>query len=229
MKCKISNRYMDFRGMMCFLPVPLLRKYKGVFITGTDTGVGKTMISCLIAKELRKRGISVGIMKPVCTGSRKDAFLLRKSAGTDDTIDDINPIFLKKPLAPLVAARLEKKRIYLEKILSAYKKLCRRYNFMIVEGTGGLLVPVTKDIFMADIAGLLGLPVIIVSRAGLGAINHTLLTINCARHYRLKILGFILNNTKKCRQGLAEKTNPGAISKLGRVKYLGTVRYYGNR
>lgn len=211
--------------MRFYLPSDLLSGHKGVFITGTDTGVGKTFIACLIARELRKKGISIGVMKPVSTGGRQDALLLKKYAGVDDPLDEINPIYFKKSLAPCVAARFENRNINFTKILKSYKNLCRRHKFLIVEGIGGLLVPITDKAFTADLAKMFGLPLLIVSRPGLGAINHALLTINCARRHGLKILGFVINYTEKCKKGFAERTNPGIISKLGKVKFLGEFTY----
>lgn len=207
------------------LPEFAVNKYKGIFVTGTDTGVGKTKIACLIAEDLRKKGISVGVMKPISSGGRQDALLLKKSANADDPLNEINPVYFKKPLAPWIAARLEKKKINFAKIYNAYKKLCRRHNFLIVEGAGGLLVPIANNMYMVDLAKKFNLPLIIVSRSGLGAINHTLLTINCARQRGLKILGFVLNYTKHTRKDVAEKTNPKVISKLGKIIFLGSVTY----
>lgn len=199
--------------------------YKGVFITGTDTGVGKTRVACLIAEELRGKGISFGVMKPISSGGREDAILLKKASGVDDSLDDINPVYFKKALAPWIAARFERNKLNLSSILKSYKKLCRRHNFLLVEGAGGLLVPITEKLFMADLAKMFGLPLVIVSRPGLGSINHTLLTINCARRYGLKVLGFIMNYTRRSKKGLAEKTNPGVISRLGRIRFLGAIPY----
>lgn len=204
----------------------MVSRYKGIFITGTDTCVGKTYIARIIAEGLKKKGVSVGVMKPISSGGREDAILLKKSAGVDDPLDDINPVYFKKPLAPWVAATLQKKSVNLTKILNSYKNLCRRYKFLLVEGAGGLLVPITKNLYMADIARMFGLPIIIVSRPGIGTINHTLLTINCARQYGLKVLGFVVNYTNRCKKGLAERTNPSVISKLGRIRFLGVLPYY---
>lgn len=195
---------------------------KGIFITGTDTGVGKTRVACLIAEELRKNGASIGVMKPISSGGREDAISLKEASGVEDTLDDINPVYFKKALAPWVAAR---RKINLGKILRSYKKLRQRRNFLIVEGAGGLLVPITEKFYMADLVKMFGLPLLIVSRPGLGSINHTLLTIRCARQYGLKVLGFVMNYTKQSKKGLAEKTNPKVISRLGKVRFLGEVPY----
>ena len=103
-----------------------LPKSRGIFVTGTDTEVGKTTVSAIIVKQLREEGISVGVMKPVSTGSRKDAAYLKKTAGVEDSLEIINPVFLKKPLAPFVAARIDKKKVDLERIWQAYKILKRK-------------------------------------------------------------------------------------------------------
>ena len=202
-----------------------LPKSRGIFVTGTDTEVGKTTVSAIIVKQLREEGISVGVMKPVSTGSRKDAAYLKKTAGVEDSLEIINPVFLKKPLAPLAAARIDKKKINLERIWQAYKILKEKYDFLVIEGAGGLLVPVTKKSYIIDIAKRFGLPLVIVSRPGLGTINHTLLTACYARNYGLNVAGFIINYTKPCRKGMAERTNPKLISQLGKIKLLGIVPY----
>lgn len=211
--------------MTFYLPLSVVSRHKGIFIAGTDTCVGKTYIAGGIARRLREKGVSVGVMKPISSGGREDAILLKKSAGVDDSLDDINPVYFKNPLAPWVAATLQRETINITKILNAYKNLCRRHKFLIVEGAGGLMVPITRSLYMVDLARMFGLPIIIVSRPGLGTINHTLLTINCARRYGLRVLGFVVNYTSRYRKGLAEKTNPSVISKLGKVRFLGDVLY----
>lgn len=203
----------------------LPKKNKGVFVAGTDTGIGKTIISSLIVKQLRENKVNVGVMKPVAAGSRNDSVFLKRIAGVNDSLELINPIFLKKPLAPWVAAKIDRRKINLGKIWKAYKILKKKYDYIVVEGTGGLLVPVTENVYIIDIAKQFGLPLVIVSRPGLGTINHTLLTINYARDYGLKVAGFIINYTKPHKRGLAERTNPGVISQLGRIKLLGVVPY----
>lgn len=198
---------------------------KGIFVTGTDTEVGKTYVSCAIIKQLKEKGANVGVMKPIASGSRQDSVFLKKAAGVNDPIDIINPIFFEKPLAPWVAAKLTGKRINLGKVWDAYKVLKKKYEFLIIEGAGGLLVPVTEKTYIIDIAKQFNFPIVIVSRPNLGTINHTLLTVNYARHYGLKVEGFVVNYAKPYKKGLALETNPDVISQLGKAKLLGIVPY----
>lgn len=217
-----------------------LPKNKGIFVTGTDTGIGKTVVSGVLVKHLKSKGYSVGVMKPVASGARRvkgklvsdDAVYLKKISKSDDSLDLINPILLKEPLAPLVAARIEKRKIDLEKIYSSYKVLSRKYDYVVVEGVGGLLVPITRKINVADIAKRMKLPIVIVSRPGIGTINHTLMTIDCARRYGLRIEGVIFNYIKKLKKDKAIETNPSILKEIGKVKILGTVSFskkYKNR
>lgn len=202
-----------------------LPKGKGIFVTGTDTEVGKTHVAGLIIRQLREKGINVGVMKPVATGSRNDAIFLKRVAEVNDPLDLINPVFLKKPLAPWIAAGIDGKRIDTSSIWDAYSILKKKYEFIIIEGIGGLLVPITRKVYIIDIAKRFGFPLVIVSRPGLGTINHTLLSVNYARDYGLSVAGFVINYTKPYKRGLAEKTNPDVISRLGRVKLIGVVPY----
>ncbi len=206
---------------------------RGIFITGTDTGVGKTYVAAGIAAALRAQGANVGVMKPVETGCRlrsgrlipADAVNLFRAAGSNDPIALINPYRLRKPLAPSVAARLEGKRILVSRIMHAYRTLLRRHDFMIIEGAGGIMVPLTRNYLFLDLARSIGLPVVIVARPGLGTINHTLLTIEVLRERGISTAGVVLNQTNKKRPGLAEETNPGVIEKITQVPVLGTVPY----
>lgn len=202
-----------------------LLKNKGVFITGTDTEIGKTFVAGLVVKELKRKGINPGVMKPFASGSREDALYLKKIAKVNDSLETINPVFFRKPLAPYVAAQLSKKRIYLNKVWNAYKILKNKYDFLVIEGAGGLFVPITNKIHIIDVAKKFNLPLIIVSRPGLGTINHTLLTVKCARDYGLEIEGVIINYSKPQKKELAEKTNPDIIMKFGKVRILGIVPY----
>lgn len=206
---------------------------KGIFITGTDTGVGKTYVACGIAAALRSTGIDVGVMKPAETGCPArngklvplDAMRLMKAAGAKDVLGLVNPYRFRKPLAPSVAARMERKSVRSKKILDSYDALSRRHDFMIVEGAGGIMVPLAGDYLFLDLAKALGLPALIVARPGLGTINHTLLTVGALRGGGIKIKGVIINYTFGGKSGWAEKTSPAVIEELSGVNILGVVPY----
>ncbi|GBD96846.1 MAG TPA: dethiobiotin synthase [Nitrospirae bacterium] len=206
---------------------------KGIFITGTDTGTGKTFVAKGLIKAMREKGLNVCPMKPVETGCRikngelipEDTVKLIKASGVTEPIDLINPYRLNHPLAPSVAAEIEGVKISRKKIFSAYKKLSKKYDLMIVEGAGGIMAPVYKKYLFLDLAKDLNLPVVIVSRPGLGTINHSLLTIEAARNKGLNVLGVIINYALKTKKGLPEKTVPEVIEKLGGVPLLGVVPY----
>ena len=207
--------------------------HKGIFVTGTDTGVGKTCIAAGLLRAFKERGMSVCPMKPVESGCRmrngslipEDAVTLLNASGAGETIDTINPYRLNHPLAPGVAAEIEGIHIYKNKIGSAFRRLSKKYDLIIVEGAGGIMVPVFRKYLFLDLIHDLRLPVIIVSRPGLGTINHTLLTIDAARNRGLQVLGVIVNYTARTKRGLSETTNPDVIEKLGGIPVLGIVRY----
>lgn len=206
---------------------------KGIFITGTDTGVGKTFVACGLIEAMITMGLSVCPMKPVESGCGikkgelipEDTVHLIKTSGINEPLDLVNPYRLKHHLAPSVAAEIERVKINKKKILSSFKHLLKKYDVTIVEGAGGGMVPVYKKYLFLDLAKDLDIPVIIVSRPGLGTINHTLLTLEAARSRGLKILGVIFNYAEKTKRGLSEKTNPGVIKSLGDVTLLGEIPY----
>ncbi len=210
-----------------------LLKYNGFFITGTDTDVGKTLIAGAIAKILRQSGKNVGVFKPVATGCKKinkkliseDAEFLAHFAKSKFPLDIINPITFKTPAAPLACEKAENKKIDLRKIAAAYKKICQKSDFVIVEGIGGIKVPITKNIDVLGLAKLFNLPVVIVARSKLGTINHTLLTIDAVRRAGLLLAGVIINGYDEKTKDYAEKTNSGMIKKLGNVKILTIVPF----
>jgi dethiobiotin synthetase len=199
----------------------------GIFITGTDTGCGKTYVTILLAKYFISQGIDAGVMKPISTGPRSenDAYVLRRELNLKDPIDLINPVKLKYPLAPYPAAMKEGKRITLDKIFKAYKKLSRQHEMVLVEGIGGVAVPINASYAVIDLIRDLGLPAIVVARAGLGTINHTLLTVSALRQERIEILGIIMNGFKG--KELSEKTNAEIIGKLGGVPVLAKIPFSG--
>lgn len=198
---------------------------KGVFITGTDTAVGKTTFACLLIKALKTKGIDCGVMKPVqCAGN--DAYLLKKCAGASEPLSSINPFYSRYPYAPPIAFLRDKIKFSRDKVLKLYAELSGRHKFMLVEGAGGLLAPVTPRYFIADLAKDLGLPLLIVSRSGLGAINHTLLTVEYARRRGLKIQGLVFNCLSK-KDTLSQRFNPQIIGKIARLPLLGVIPYKG--
>jgi dethiobiotin synthetase len=202
-------------------------KYRGVFITGTDTGVGKTVVAAGLVASLRNSGVDIGVMKPIETGfspRSSDAFFLKRMAGLNDPLENICPYRFKFPLSPYTAAHLEKASIRLDKIRQAYHRLMKKHQGTLVEGAGGLLVPITRKMTMADLALRLNLPLLIVARTNLGTLNHTLLTVEVAKRRGIKVVGVIFNHLVQ-RRGLAEKTNPSVIKDFLSVPILGEIPY----
>lgn len=197
--------------------------HKGLFITGTDTGVGKTAVAGGLAAALRKRGIDVGVFKPVASGGTADARFLKAASGIADPVEAIAPVRLAEPLSPNVAAEREGRRLDLEPILSAFARLDHEY--ILVEGIGGLLVPLRDDLLVADLAAALGLPLLVVARAGLGTINHTLLTLEAAAARNLNVLGVVYNATQPGSPDAAAQTSPAVIARISGVPSLGTLPF----
>jgi dethiobiotin synthetase len=206
--------------------------HNGIFITGTDTGVGKTYVAKGLTRTFISRGLDVGVMKPAETGCRKragqlfprDAMSLRKAAVVSDPLDLINPYRFSRPLAPSVAAEQEGNSIDPARIIHCFQELSRRHDFMIVEGAGGIMTPLSQNYLFLDLAEILRLPVVIVSRPCLGTINHTLLTISSLKTRTIDIAGVVICYAEKWRDGLAEKTNPAVIEAVSGVRVLGIVQ-----
>jgi dethiobiotin synthetase len=170
----------------------------GLFVTGTDTGVGKTVVSCALVRALRERGVDAGAMKPIETGvgpeGPLDAIALRDAAGASDPLEDVCPQRFALPAAPNVAAKAESRRVDLNAIRSALARIAKRRDLVVVEGAGGLLVPIRDGVTMADLAQDMGLPLLIVARASLGTINHTLLTLEAAAGHGLPVVGVVISH-----------------------------------
>ena len=170
----------------------------GFFVTGTDTGVGKTFVACALARGLRGRGLDVGVMKPVETGvgpdGPQDARALRAAAECSDALGEICPLALPLPAAPSVAAEGAGVGIALSWLRDRFRALAARHRWMIVEGAGGLLVPLSPEATMADLAGALGLPLLVVARGRLGTINHTRLTLEAATSRALSLAGVVVSH-----------------------------------
>ena len=205
---------------------------KGIFVTGTDTGVGKTLVSVGLITLLKERGMCVGVMKPVESGCRReegglipeDAIMLKNAAESQDDLDMINPYALEAPLAPALAAEMEGVEIKLEVIQRAFEILTSRHDIVIAEGAGGFLVPIFGDFFMADLAKELDLPLLLVTEAKLGIINHTLLTLAHAREREIPVLGIVMNQTSN-QKGLPESLNPDALKRWAKAPFLGTIPF----
>ncbi len=199
---------------------------KGIFITGTDTCVGKTVFSAALAKLLKKRGINVGVMKPVTSGCNErngrlvsaDAELLAWSAGVEMD-QEVAPYLFKEPIAPSAAAEMEHKKIEFSRIVAAYHRLAEEHDFVIVEGAGGLMVPLAGGLMVADLIKLLDLPLLVVARPNLGTVNHTILTCFVARELGLEVKGTIINNYPDSPDS-AESTAPHLIDSLSGVPLL---------
>ena len=200
---------------------------RGIFVTGTDTGVGKTIVAATLARLLRMNGVSVGAMKPVTSGCHEedgllvsnDARLLCQAAGIE-LCDDVAPYRLREALAPAEAARIDGVRIDFSHIKSAFERLAASYQYVIVEGAGGLMVPLCGGLLVADLALELELPLLVVARPGLGTINHTVLTCYAARQLGLQVAGVIINGMPES-PGLAEQMAPHQIGSLSGASVLG--------
>ena len=203
---------------------------RGIFVIGTDTGVGKTVIAAGLALCARERGLRVGVMKPVATGCfvkegelfSHDTLFLLEASGVKHH-DSANPVRFRNPLAPLAAAREESRAVDTSRILRAYEELHENFEFVIVEGIGGLLVPFSESYFVSDLAKEFDIPIVIVARTKLGTINHTLLTIESAKSKGLHVKGIIFNNFEENALTVDERTSPRIISDLSGVPVLGLV------
>lgn len=193
---------------------------RGIFITGTDTAAGKTVVAGAVAAALRCGGIDAGVMKPFASGGWDDTLFLKKASGVGETREEITPFYFQHPLAPYASLRLEKRRFEPRGWVKRLRPVWARHDFWVVEGIGGALVPITRRYDCLDAAKETGFPLVIVSRLGLGAINHSLLTVQAARARGLRILGIVLNASRP-GSGLAERTNPRVIEELAGVPVLG--------
>jgi dethiobiotin synthetase len=205
---------------------------KGLFITGTDTGVGKTSFACGLAALLKEYNYSVGVMKPAETGCDQgegklvpqDALALKESSACELPLETICPYQFHEPLAPSVAAEREGVRIDIDRLMSVYSEISAAHDITIVEGAGGLMVPLLPSYTYADFARVLKLPLIVVAANRLGMINHVLLTLEHASCKGLTVLGYVLNQIKN-QPSLAAQTNREALLSLSGVPCLGDLPY----
>lgn len=204
----------------------------GVFITGTDTGVGKTVVTAMLAVGLKKLGIDVGVMKPIASGAvdtadgpaSADALFLKRCSGVVDLLCEINPVLLRAPIAPAAAARFEGTPIDVAAIEAGYRTLSARHSLVLVEGAGGLMTPIADQYLMRDLARDLAIPCLVVARAGLGTVNHTALTIEALRSAGIPILGVVIGNVPE-QSGPAERTAIPLIEEVTGIRVLGQARH----
>ncbi len=191
-----------------------------IFITGTDTGVGKTVVTAGLAAVMQGLGYTMGVYKPVQTGPVSDVEFVRT---IDANIITKVTYSLSYPAAPSLAAILDNVKIYGNRIKIDFEAMKESCDFVLAEGAGGLLVPVYEDFMIRDLVKMLELPVLVVARPGLGTINHTLLTIEAARSAGLEVLGVIISNYPPDTDDIAVKTAPDIISELSGVDILGIL------
>ena len=202
--------------------------FKGIFVTGTDTGVGKTMVSAALAHFLTERGLNVGVMKPAESGVSDpaglgdDGSLLQWAASSQDSVEEISPYRLRAPLAPAQAAEKENCFIDFARLVTTAHILGQRHDFLIIEGAGGLMTPLSGGLLMADLAKEIGLPLLVVTTARLGTLNQTLLTIFAAQQMGIPVAGYIINRMPAQPDEAAE-TAPHTLSSLASADILGVL------
>ena len=209
---------------------------RGLFITGTDTGVGKTLVACGLAALLRDSGYRVGVMKPAETGCEErdgkpfppDAYLLKEVSGCSEPVEKICPYRLRDPLTPSMAAEREGVTIDISLLEKIYNEISSAYDITLVEGAGGLFAPILPHYTYADLAKLLKLPLLVVAVNRLGVINHLLLTLEHASCRGLRVLGYVFNRLD-AQRSLAADTNREALLSLTAVPYLGEIPYIPSR
>ncbi len=218
----------------------------GIFITGTDTGVGKTRVAAMLVRALRAAGVDAAGFKPFCCGGREDAELLAEasrqnaecgmrnaeSGSAAISVNDVNPVWLRPPVAPFAAAMMEGRTADVALVRGKFAELRAGRAAVIVEGAGGWGVPVTRDFSMADLAVEFALPVLVVAANRLGVLNHTLLTVAAIRASGLRCAGVLLNHAQiPAKNDAAVMTNAAVLGELlaalpgGAVPLLGEIAF----
>ena len=205
-----------------------------IFITGTDTGVGKTRVAAMLVRALRAAGVDAVGFKPICCGGREDAEVLAEASQLNAEIgsgavvlNDVNPVWLRPPVAPYTAAMMEGREVDVALVREKFAELRAAHSAVIVEGAGGWLVPIARDFSMADLAVEFALPVLVVAANRLGVINHTLLTVAAIRAGGLRCAGVILNQVQApADDDAAVVTNAGVLGELlAAVPLLGELEF----
>ncbi len=200
-----------------------------IAITGTNTDIGKTYVACGIVRELKNRGIDVGVFKPFCSGSRNDVEKLISASGVKDTIEEVNPFYFEQPLAPYHALKLEGKNINIKKCFDAFDVLRQRHDLLLIEGAGGIMVPIMNTAAgiysFLDLFSDLASDIIIVASRDLGTINHSWLSAKTCDEAGLNVFGFVFNDTKPVEEKEPAKSNPEIIELCSGKPVLGIVKY----
>jgi dethiobiotin synthetase len=206
---------------------------KSLFITGTDTDVGKTYVTAGLAVTLRKMGIDVGIMKPFAAGTpqkkgfkSEDVEILSKSAQVSDPENLMNPQFFKMAASPYTASKSLKVKVNVNSVLSSFKKLSKLHSMLLVEGMGGIMTPILKNYFVTNLIKDMKIPTVIVTRSKVGTVNHTIMTCKMCEKYKIPIKGIIINNFDS--DGYQIKTLKRDLQSLTGVPILGTIPYIEN-
>jgi dethiobiotin synthetase len=208
----------------------MMAENRSIFITATDTDVGKTLISGLLLQFLTNKSINCGYQKWASSGNAEapadlDSCLQTAGITPDPELLDLQvPYRFDFPGSPHLAAELAGKEIDPEKIIGAYREMYNRHEFLIVEGVGGLLVPLRRDLLLADLLARLEIPVLIVARSGLGTLNHTLLTIEALRTRQIAIAGVLFTDGENDNEILV-KDNIKTIAETGKVEILGRLPF----
>lgn len=209
---------------------------KGFFVTGTDTGIGKTVVSACLLNALCRKGLGTAYMKPVQTGClMQDGLLIAPDPDyvygvnelpwTPTTPGDYCPIRFPLPASPHLAAAREGAPIEVEHIITAYHRLCTVHEALIVEGAGGVMVPLNDECLMIDLIQRIGLPVVLVCRSGLGTLNHTLLTLDALKQKRCAVAGCVMVDAIDDADSLVTADNEETIARWGSVPLLARIPY----
>ena len=201
---------------------------RGLFVTATDTGVGKTEICCALLRARRRGGLDLVALKPAQSGhvpgEASDAERLREAMDRAEPLEAVCPYTFAAPLAPAVAARLEGKELSFARVLEGARALAARHAAVLVEGAGGLFTPLTARETYADLAVALGLPVLVVARAGLGTVNHSVLTVEALRARGLAVAGLVLNRATPVADP-SEPYNAAEIERLSGARVLASLPF----
>ena len=206
---------------------------KSLFITGTDTDVGKTYIATGLAVSFRKMGIDVGVMKPFAAGraqkkgyKSEDIVILSKAAKACDPEKLVNPQFFKIPASPYTAWKTLKTKPKISIILSSFKKLTKLHDMILVEGMGGIMTPILKDYYITNLIKEMKIPAVIVTRSKIGTVNHTIMTVKMCEKYKIPIKGIIINDFDSNGYKIKELTRD--FKSLTNVPVLGSIPFITN-